>query len=348
MPSEQRIDEKTGRGHRGFTYTDAELKEKHKELQMVVDAVPYLTQFRVDTQSGAIAQQMVLQTLQELFRHEYAAKKWANAGLINMSTSLNEGVNEYSYVEVLHTGEAAIVSPDGTDAPAADVQGRNNMRQVHTISDFVTFTTQDIRQARMQGFFDIAQEKAVAAREAMDLKINNLIRTGEESKGLRGITNAPGITVANATTGNWTTASGAQIVADIVNAANAQISDTDEVEEPNTGVLDVASKRILTTKVHLPGSSDRTIMSFLREALPGITRWESESGMKTADAAGTGPSLLLYNNTPTRVRAVFPMMMKALAPQDHALGVRLYFESRFGGVIAPRPLSLTRVDGIGA
>jgi hypothetical protein len=328
-----------------MNYTDEQLKARADEIRMVADSAKDL--YRSDIQTGQLAQQLVLVTMRELFRHEFPEKKWVNGGLVNISTSIDEGAKEFSYVENVHSGEAAIIADNATDIPAADVTGRNNLRNIHTVADFVTYSTQDLRSARLQGVFDIATEKAVAAREAMDLKLNNLIRDGEEVAGLRGITNAPGINVTPAGTGTWqTTATGAQMAQDVIDATLISTNTTDGVETPNTWVFDVASLTKLSTEVHLPAASDRTVLSFLREALPQITRWESEAGMVTAGITG-GPAGLCYNNTPTRVRAVFPMMMQALPPQAHKLGFQLFFESRFGGVIVPRPLSVTRLDNIG-
>lgn len=332
----------------GYQYTDAELKAKARELKMVVDSVGQL--YRADVETGRLAQQLVTVTLRELFRHEFPEKKWMNAGLITLSTNVDEGATEFGYVESVHSGEAAIVADNATDIPAAEVTGRNNLRAVKTVADYVTYSTQDLRSARLQGLFDIATEKAVAAREAMDLKLNNLIRTGDEAAGLRGITNAPGIVVQNAVNGDWQNpaTTGEEIVTDVRTALNTIMNDTDAVEVPNTVVFDVASWTAVSTRVHLPDASDRTILSFLREAFPMIQRWDWEPGMKTADAAGTGPAMLAYRNNPTRVRAVFPMMARALPPQQAGLAFKLHFETRFGGVITPKPRSVLRLDGIGA
>lgn len=329
-----------------YQYSDVELKAKIRELKMVVDSIAYLPQYRADVETGRLAQQLVTATLRELFRHDFPEKKWMNAGLITISTNVDEGAKEFSYVESVRSGEAGIVADNATDVPAVDVEGRNNLRGIKTVADYITYSTQDLRSARFQGLFDIAQEKAVAAREAMDLKLNNLIRTGDEANGLRGITNAPGIVVQNAITGGWQTATADQIRADFTSAAKSIMDDTDAVEVPNTALFDVASWTRITT-LQNSTASDITLLDWLKRAFPQITRWDWEHGLKTADAAGTGPSCLIYRNDPTRVRAVFPMMMRALPPERAGLAFKLTFETRFGGVITPKPLAILRLDGIG-
>lgn len=315
------------------------------KIKSIIDSIPRLDAFRGDTQTGVFAQQLVRATFRELFRFEYPETKWVNGGLIQLNTNTNEGAAEYSFVEMDHSGRAEIVADDATDIPLAEISGRNNLRTIKTLAVAVRYSRQDIRAARMQGLFDIAAEKAMSAREAHDRTMDDLIRTGDEAAGLFGMVNHPGIIVENAITGNWATATGEQIVADIREAINTITNASDGVEVPNTVLFPVEQWTLISTKVHLPNASDRTILSFLREAFPQIQRWDWEQGLKSVSATG-GPSVFVYRNDPMRVRAVVPMMMQALPPQQTGLGFTLNFESRYGGVMAPRPRSILRLDGI--
>jgi len=284
--------------------------------QAIANSVERLDMFRADVQMGVFAKQLVTATFRELFRFEYPETKWMNGGLIPISTSINEGATEYSFTEMEHTGRAKIVADCATDIPLADIGGRNNLRRIKTLAVGVTYCRQDIRTARMQGTFDIASEKAASAREAMDRTLDDLIRSGDPAAGLEGVVDHPGILVTPAITGNWATATGVQIVADVRAAINSIINQSSGVEVPNTVVMDTASFTLISTAVHLPGASDRTILSFLREAFPMIQRWESEPGMATVSATEKGLSFVLS------------------------------FETRFGGVMMTKPRSMLRLDGI--
>jgi hypothetical protein len=314
-------------------------------IKNICDSVARLDMFRGDTQNGLFAQQLVRATFRELFRFEYPETKWVNAGLIQLNTSLNEGATEYSFTEMGNTGRAEIVADGATDLPFADIEGRNNLRGIKTIGVAVRYSRQELRTARMNGLFDIASEKAGAAREAHDRTLDDLIRTGDAAAGLDGVVNQPGIIVANAITGNWAVASGVQIVADITTAINTIMNGSEAVEVPNTVLFDVASYTLISTTVHLPGASDRTILSFLREAFPMIQRWDWEPGMSTVSAVGAA-SMLVYRNDPMRIRAVVPMLMQAVPPEQRGLSFILNFETRFGGVMTPKPRSVLRLDGV--
>jgi hypothetical protein len=315
------------------------------KIKNVCDAVARLDMFRGDAQSGLFAQHLVRATFRELFRYEYPETKWVNGGLIQLNTSINEGATEYSYTEMGHTGRAEIVADAATDLPFADVEGNLTIKGIKTIGVAVRYSRQDVRSARMQGQFDIAAEKAAAAREAHDRTMDSLIRSGDAAAGLDGVVNQPGIIIQNAITGNWAGASGVQIVADISAAINTIMNGTDAVEVPNTVLFDVASWTLISTKVHLPNASDRTILSFLREAFPMIQRWDWEPGLKSVSATG-GASMLVYRNDPMRMRAVVPMMMSAVPPEQKGLGFVLNFETRYGGIMTPKPRSVLRLDGV--
>jgi hypothetical protein len=316
------------------------------KIKQIADATARLDMFKGDAQGGLYAQQLVRATFRELFRHEFPDTKWTNGGLISINTSLNEGATEYSYTEKINSGRAEIVADGATDLPFADSTGRNNIKRIKTVGCAVRYTRQDIRTARMNGTFgDLAAEKAAEAREAHDRTMNDLIREGDAPAGFDGVVNQPGITIANAITGSWATATGVQIVADIRAAINAIMNDTDAVEVPNTVLFDVASWNIVATRVHLPNASDRTILSFIREAFPMIQRWDWEPGMKSVSATG-GASMLVYRNDPMRMRAVAPMLLQAVPPEQKGLAIVLNFESRWGGIMTPKPRSVLRLDGL--
>jgi hypothetical protein len=314
--------------------------------QAIADSVARLDMFRADVQMGVFAKQLVTATFRELFRFQYPETKWMNGGLIPISSSINEGATEYSFTEMEHTGRAKIVADCATDIPLADIGGRNNLRRIKTLAVGVTYCRQDIRTARMQGLFDIAAEKAASAREAMDRTLDDLIRTGDPAAGLEGVVDHPGIIVESAITGNWqnplTTA--AQIVADVTAAINAVINQSSGVEVPNTVVMDVASYTRISV-LQNSTASDITVLDYLKRAFPMIQRWDWEPGMATVSASG-GASMLVYRNDQTRLRAVFPMMMQAVPPEQKGLSFVLNFETRFGGVMMPKPRSVLRLDGI--
>ena len=318
---------------------------KRQYHDRVAASVRSLPMFHADTSTGVFAEQLVRATISELFRFEYAEMKYASGELLAIDTSVSDGAKEYSYLEIDHSGEAEIVADNATDLPLVDISGRNNIRVIKTIADAITYSTQDVRSAQMQGMFDIATEKAASAREAMDRKLNRLMRTGDGAAGLRGFVNHPGLNLLQAPTGTWATATSAQIVDDFNFAANASLIETDGVERPDTAVFPVAQWTRISTLPFDPAGGTTTVLEYLQKAHPNIRTWTDEWGLNDVGAGGT-PSVMVYNRDRSKVRGVLPMPMRALPAIQKGLNFELGFELRYGGIIAPQPRSIVRLDGV--
>lgn len=318
-----------------------------KQLKRVCDAVQHLPMFRVDVDAGIYARQLVTETISEIFRHEYEAAKWFDGTLFPIDTSLNEGANEYSWNELAPTGLAKIVADNGTDVPMVDVEGQSNVAPVKTVACAFSYTRQQVRTAMMSGMFNLPQEKAQAARESHDYALHNFIRDGVPEKGLLGFSNAPGLVVQSAITGGWTSgATPVQILADFSAAVNSIMNTTTGVEMPNSAVFPLAEYlHISSTPWDATNGSNVFILDMMKKAHPMITQWEWDPGMATIGTGGTGASLI-YNKNTSKARAVMPMILTPTAPQEKDLAFKVVLESRFGGVMTPKPKSATRLEGI--
>lgn len=313
-------------------------------IKRIADSVRSLPMFHGDSETGIFASQLVTATFQELFRHEHTAMKWMNGGLIPIRTDMNAGAKSYLAQELNTVGRAALISDGAGDLPFADIEGETTARRIQSVGVAIRYSRQDIRTAQMQGLFDVAAEKAAAAREGMDRTLNDLIRTGDGAASLEGITNAKGIITDTAITGTWASATAAQIVADVRAAINTVINESDGVEMPDTVVMPVESYTLIST-LQNSTASDITVLQYLQRAFPMIQRWEWEPGMSSVSAAG-GNALLVYRNDASRVRAVMPLLMEPTSPEPDGLTFKVSFETRYGGVMVQRPRSILRLDGI--
>lgn len=308
------------------------------------DAAGQITR-HLDDNNSVFARHLLTATLQELFRFSFRKTKWASGELMSITTNMNDGAREVSWQMLGDVGTAGIVADNATDVPTADVQGTLNINKVHTIATSICYSTQDIRSARMQGLFDIATEKARAAREAHDRELDRLIRVGDASKGIEGVLDLSGSHHVTATTGNWgTTATPAQILADFLVAYQAIYDGSSGVEEPNTAVF--ASSvwpRISTLQNSV--ASDATVLDFLKKSYPRITLWTDDAALNTGGDDG-GPCVMLYDRDRSRIRGMMPLTLRPLPQEQHGLVFKTVFESRYGGLAAPRPRALAKITGV--
>ena len=300
--------------------------------------------YRKDDPTGIYAKQLVVQTFRQVFAFEYPELKWINGGLIDKNTEINEGALSYAYTEIEQVGEAEIISSNSTDLPMADVSGRNNLLPIESYGIACHYTRQDIRTSRLHGTFDIVQQKVGAAREGHDRRINRDIVNGVPAKKLRGVVQQPGIIVQAAPNGTWTESTPvADIIEDVRSAINFVFVNSGGIETVNHVVFGVTPWSMLNRR--LETGTDVTILSVLKTAFPQISRWDYDPEMEVAGPGGT-PAAVYYNKSPQRMRAVFPMMMQPTPPEPRGLGFTISFESRFGGVMTPRPRSVLFQTGL--
>lgn len=314
-------------------------------LKYVIDSVGHLPMFRTDDNSAIFAQQLVTATLEELFRYEYRRTRWASGELISIATNMNAGADSVAWFELGDVGTADIVADNANDVPTADIQGDLSLNKAYTIATSIQFSTQDVRAARLQGLFDIATEKAVAAREAHDRKLDALIRLGDVSRGLAGVCNVSGSYDITATTGNWaTTATAAQINADFQVAWDAIFQGSQGVEEPDTAVFpSTVWGRISSLQNSI--ASDATVLDFLKRSHPNITLWQVDAGLDNAGNDGND-CVMLYSRDRSRLRALMPMALQPLPLEQHGLVAKMVFESRYAGLAVPRPRAIARLSGV--
>jgi len=244
----------------------------------------------------------------------------------------------------VRSGRAGLIGPQADDVPAAEISGARTIRPIHAYGIYLTYSRKDLRRAAVQGMFDVASEKAAAAREGHDETLDDLIRSGDQSIGLYGMINHPGIQIENAATSNWQSATAVQIVAAFTAAVTAMMNSTDGVVVPNSVLFDVATYTRITT-LQNSTASDITVMDYLKKSFPMITSWDWEPGLKTGAADG-GPCCLVYRKDRSRQRVILPMSLRAYPPEQRGFNFRIYLESEFGGVMMPKPRDVKRIDGV--
>jgi hypothetical protein len=302
-----------------------------------------------DSQAAWAVQHLVTETLAEVFRHEFEAMKFVNQGLVPWDFGVNPGALSVGWYDLTHNSGNGdgIVADDADDVPIVDLQGSFNINKTVTVALAFKYSRQDIRVADMQGKFGLIAEKSSATREEHDRRINNLVRNGSNDGTFPGLYRFPGISVALPTTGNWAAALAGQIETDFNAAVTTMLTNTKGVHEPNTALFPIAVHRRIST-LRSSTSSDISVLEYLQKTNPFITRWDWEDGLLGQADSGsvTANSALIYKNDPSIVRAVMPQRLVPLPPQEKGLCITVAMESRYGGLVVPKPMAICRIDGV--
>lgn len=302
--------------------------------------------FKADTQQAVFAQHLVTATLKEVFRHEFEELKFVNGGLVPWDTSVPGGalsVGWYDLSRAAGPGDG-IVADDAEDIPAVDLAADFHANRAVTVAKAFKYSLQDVETAAMQGLFSLVAEKSTATREEHDRDLNNLVRSGSSDGSMPGLYNFPGIQIEPAITGAWASATADQISADFNAAVTAVMTNTVGRGAPDTALFPIAAWRRIST-LQNSTSTDRNVLDRLKADNPFIKRWDWEEGL-VGSGDGSVDSVLIYKNQPGTVRAILPMRMVPLPPQERGLTVKVIMRTRYAGLAVPRPREIVRLDGV--
>lgn len=322
------------------------MKNLKNYLKHYGDNIRRFDLFKADAQQAIFAQHLVLATLKEVFRHEFEELKFVNNGLIPWDTSAPAGALSVGWYDLTHNSGPGdgIVADDAEDIPAADLSGDFHANRAVTVAKSFKYSLQDVETAAMQGMFGLVQEKSLATREEHDRDLNNLVRNGSNDGSIPGLYQFPGIQVEPAITGSWASATADQIAADFNAAVTSVMTNTKGRGAPDTALFSISAWRRIST-LQNSAASDIKVLQRLKEDNPFIKRWDWEDGLVGAGDGGQD-SVLIYKNSPKTLRAIMPMRMVPLPPQEKGLVVKVIMRSRYAGIAVPRPREIVRLDGV--
>ena len=183
------------------------------------------------------------------------------------------------------------------------------------------------------------------ARRAIELAIDFIAAKGSPDGGLNGFANNPNVPVLAATTGNWAVATPALIVADLNAAVQSIITTTKNVETPDT-ILLPSAPYINVAQQPYSIYSDKTILRWFLDSNPFIKNVDWWYQLDKANAAGTGPRMVIYRRDPEVLGLVIPQEFEQFEPERRNLEFKVPCHARIGGVRVSYPLAMVYVDGL--
>lgn len=262
--------------------------------------------------------------------------------VVPVRTAINEGAEEHTYRVLDGVGASRIIANYAEDLPRVDVQGREVTTKLFGHGASYGFSIQDMRRSRMSGL-PLDSERAELARETIARKNDEIIAAGESSISVTGFYNNSGVSLVTPTTGTWSTATGDQIVADLLKVEKTIIADSNAVEMPDTVVLPPDLFAIANT-TRLANTETTALEFYLRKSL-GVKNAEVWARGSLANAGGNGPRIAMGKKDPKVLQALLPLPFYQMAPEQRGLGFVINCDSRAGGVIFRRPKAWRYMDG---
>lgn len=263
-----------------------------------------------------------------------------------VQTDIPEGAESALLRIFDEVGMAEIISNYADDLPRADVLAKETAVKVYTAGAAYGFNEVEIKNAAFAGR-SLSALKAQAARMSIDRKLNHLAWFGDKVNGIVGF-------LANPNIGEYTipaNAKGTTLIKDMTedevlatfNAFLDFIPDkTNDVEKPNTVLLPPAAyAHLATTRL---SQTETTLLRFLQQVHPEITRWMKVGELRAAGAGGKDMMIAGYFD-PTYIKLEIPNRFQQIPVDRRNLEYVVDCISRCVGVTVSIPFAFVKAVG---
>jgi len=272
--------------------------------------------------------------------------------LMPVDTSAGPGAEAIVYHQFDGVGTMKLMASYGDDAPRSDVNGKEFIGPIKPIRGSYGYSVQDIRNAQFANR-PLKTMKASNARRVYEQTLNDWAWFADGSSkygGVYGFLYNPNITKSPAPTGGWTGgATPDQIIADVDFAINNIVKVTLRTEKADTVLISTEGYSYIATTPR-SGTSDTTILEFLRRVHPGVSfvQVNELADVAPAPSGAAGPLNLLiaYKRASDKFELAVPQPFEQFPPQERNMEFVINTHARIGGVLYYYPLSCHIVEGI--
>lgn len=288
----------------------------------------------------------------EKIRNKSYDVKFQEPKLLNIlpwDTSTPEYVDTITHRSFTRVGMAKMGGTQyATDFPRVDVFGTETSVKVKPIHAAYGYNLDEIKAANAMNR-PLESMRAVAARKAVEMKLNDIVENGEASTGLIGLFNASGISeytvpAGAATTKTWATKTSDEILADLNGIVNYIITSTNGIETPDIMAMPLSSYNLISQK-RLSTDSEKTVLTYFLENNPYIKRVEWFTTLETAGASGA-KRFMAWKNDPDHLVVDMPLAFRQEPVLQDGLSFNVPCRAKTAGVTIFYPKSVCFGDGI--
>ena len=268
--------------------------------------------------------------------------------LLPVSTEQDPGAEHIIWRSFDQVGIAKLVSDYANDYPRVDIGGEEHTSPIKEIGASYGYSIKEIRRAQKAGI-SLDAKKAEACRRAIDEKQDSIAWKGDAKGKLPGFFNHPGITEYVAPNGaggskTWASKTADEIVADFAAIISTAPESTNGIEQPDTVIMPLSHYNKLQNTPY--GSNrDKTILGFIRENYPQITRIDWVQDLVGAGAGNTS-RVMAYARDPMKVEVQIPQRFEQMPPQLTGKAYDIICSQSTGGTLVYYPQSVVFCDGL--
>lgn len=267
--------------------------------------------------------------------------------LVPVNNAVSTGAEQYTVRVTDKVGEAVVTSNYSEDAPSVDVKGSESTQKLVGIRASYRYTIQEMRAGMLAGQ-PLDVRKAMAARDVIERRLDDIILKGYAAVGLNGLltlTSTNSYTIPNGAAGSklWSKKTALEVLADLNGLVNKIVSDSLEVEEPDTLLLPLSAYTEVTTRP-IGLDANKTIAEFFLKNTPYVKQLVSTHKSETA-GSGSTRRMVAYNRDAMKLEALIPQEFEQFAPETRGMTISIECHARSGGVVPYFPQSIGLADG---
>ncbi len=273
--------------------------------------------------------------------------------LVPVSNEAGPGVSSIVWRQTDKVGLARIISAATKDLPRVDITTSENLQGVKHLGVAFGWNYQELMKALRQQI-NLDAERGQVAFEAMELLIDLLIWYGDEEHNLPGVFSTaaiPDTSVAADGAGGggsstlWVNKTPDQIIRDVTTIVNSIPETTNGLHTPDTVAMPLEQYGYISTTPR-SGTSDTTILQFLKANLPQIKRWVPCYRFKAVPQFSNLDVFMAYKLSPSVIKCHIPVEFKMLPVQPQNLEFVINCLADYAGVTAYRPMAMAIGKGI--
>lgn len=270
--------------------------------------------------------------------------------LIPVDTAGSEFASSVTYYSSDKFGAADWINGNADDIPKAGTVRSKFETPVYTAGIGYGWGWEELGKAQLLGI-NLASDDAMAARRAAEEMVDRVALQGDASKGFQGLFDNSAVTPVAAPTGNWDSATPAQMVADM-NASLLNVFNGTNTTAISDTLLLPWSKFFKISTTQMSAGSDTTVLQFFlannvyTAATGQRLRLRGLRGLDTAGVSGV-PRMISYRNSPEVLKLHMPMPHRFLQVyQSGPMRWDVPGVMRLGGLDIRLPKEVSYIDGI--
>jgi hypothetical protein len=282
-----------------------------------------------------------------IFEAKYPSLK--GKSLVPINSSMDVGAEQFTITIVDKVGEVKVLKDFAKDLSRVEVSTSQKSMGVFSMGIAYAYNVNEARAA-MFARVPLQQRKAMAARDLMARKLDDILFEGETTTGAKGLINQTGTETYTPTSDGaggsklWSTKSPDKVLNDLNSPFSTVVLNSKEIHNPNTLVLPLSRYQYIAGTRIGDGTSESIMSYWLRTNPYGIRSIEQTTKLETAGGSSDARGIA-YEKSPQVLEAIVPMEFEQFAPETFNLEVQTICHMRVGGVAVYYPKAICYFDG---